>query len=119
MNRMSDAYNSLSLAPSSTAFTKSCCGPDRSDVNTTRAPSGDQTGESFRPGPVESGVVVARARSTSHSVDAEADADFTTAARLTQSINAEERNHGIHRAIPRDSTLIVTELHGLLPRKMV
>jgi hypothetical protein len=42
-------------------------GPFRSPENTIRALSGDQTGEPFRPRPVETGVAPPRCRSVSSS----------------------------------------------------
>src|SRR5579864_451225 len=76
----SDRKNGCSGAASATVLMNRFSGPSRSALKTTRVPSGDQTGPSFRPGPDESGEALPRERSTSHNVDSEGDVDRTMTA---------------------------------------
>src|SRR5512141_2676495 len=63
--------NGCSGAASPTLLTKKFSAPSRSLLKITFDPSGDQTGESLRPAPLDSGVAPPRARSASHRLDSD------------------------------------------------
>src|SRR5215211_7343297 len=82
LNGTSELNRTVSGAASLTALTKNSWIPSRSPAHTTRVPSGDQTGVSLRPLPVESGEAPPRARSTSQRLDSDGDIDFDMTARM-------------------------------------